>query len=224
MNDFELVVPPEELARYAAQLSAYAQGRGITLRPEGLGKGKLGLEAKLVLGLEPEPQPEPMGPYMRQSPVSPGYSGIGHGMTENQSRSFDASRTRRTPSETEPNAYRAEGNSRPTYGYQQANNSMGDGMDISHDSETEVSTDEDSTIKARSGSESEASEWGVGSTGDEGEGDGDGAETETEGEEDADDDVYDRRNARRQSSSSTGSLGRMGRTRGTPLGLERRQK
>lgn len=68
-------------------------------------------------------------------------------------------------------------------------------MDMTHDSETEVSTDEDSTIKARSGSESEASEWGPGSI----DGSEDGGETETEGEGDDeggdDDDVgfYERR-------------------------------
>lgn len=222
LNDFELVVPPEELARFAALLISYAQGRGITLRPEGLGKGRLGLEAKIVLGLEPEPLPEPMGPYMRQSPISPSYFGVSSGMMDNQSRGLDAYRARRTSSEVGSNTYGADSNPRSTYSYFQANNSMSDGMDISHDSETEVSTDEDSTIKARSGSESEASEWGVGSTGDEGEGDGDGAETETEGEEDADDDFYDRRNSRRLSSSSTGSQGRTGRARGTPPALERR--
>jgi len=105
------------------------------------------------------------------------------------------------------------GGSRVPYqtAYFHDNRSQSDSMDISHDSETEVSTDEDSTIKARSGSESEASEWGVESTGDEG--DGDGAETETEGEEVLIGSFNDR-NIRRPRSTS-GSR-RTGRIRGIP--------
>ena len=106
------------------------------------------------------------------------------------------------------------GGSRMAYqtAYFHDNRSQSDSMDISHDSETEVSTDEDSTIRARSGSESEASEWGVESTGDEG--DGDGAETETEGEEELIGSFNDR-NVRRPRSTSNGSR-RTGRIRGIP--------
>lgn len=200
LNDFALVIPPEELARYAAQLISYGQSKGIPLKPEGVGKGKLGKEAKIVLGLEPEPVPEPINspsPYLNHgfggmSPLSRGYNGMARS--------------------TGMNANGVNGGSRVPYqpgAYSHDNRSQSDGMDISHDSETEVSTDEDSTIKARSGSESEASEWGVGSTEDE----GDGAETETEGDEEANDSFNDR-NIRRPRSASSGSRGR--RIRGVP--------
>jgi len=92
-------------------------------------------------------------------------------------------------------------------------------MDVTHDSETEVSTDEDSTIKARSGSESEASEWGVGSTEDEGE--VDGGETETEGDDESDEDVgfYERRSSGNLARAD--SENRLGRSRGgTPGGTK----
>ncbi|KAG8797826.1 hypothetical protein FRC16_008499 [Serendipita sp. 398] len=212
LNDFQLVVPPEELARYAAQLIKYAQGRGMNLKPENLGKGKLGREAKIVLGLIPEPEPEPIP----TGPLSPsfvnGYDFMGPS-ERNHGSSFDRPRY---PYGRVPMAHPS------TNDYFHSSRLSGDGMDISHDSETEVSTDEDSTIKARSGSESEASEWGVGSTG--ADGDADGAETETEGEDEDDDEFHDRRNGRRLSSSSNGSHSRTGRLRGMPSAeMNRRQ-
>ncbi|KAG8834224.1 hypothetical protein FRC17_009370 [Serendipita sp. 399] len=211
LNDFQLVVPPEELARYAAQLIKYAQGRGMSLKPENLGKGKLGREAKIVLGLMPEPEPEPIP----TGPVSPSFTNGYHFMgSPERSQGLGYDRGRYSYGRV-PMAY-------PSNEHFHASRLSADGMDFSHDSETEVSTDEDSTIKARSGSESEASEWGVGSTGDEGE--GDGAETETEGEDENDEEYHDRRNGRRLSSSSNGSHNRIGRLRGMPSAdMNRRQ-
>lgn len=231
LNGFELVIPPEELARYAAQLIVYAQGRNIDLKPEGLGKGKIGYEAKVVLGLVPEPEPMPMSPIM-SSDFSGPPSGASYGGTDSAeqtrspttpSRLYNQTVSRPTSSNT---SWSGNGGFRANYGlpgYYQNNRSMGEGMDIAHDSETEVSTDEDSTIKARSGSESEASEWGVGSTGDEGEGDDTGAETETEGEDELHGDVHDR-NPTRHRSIGNGSRNASGRTRGVSpsLGVQQR--
>jgi hypothetical protein len=214
LNDFALVIPPEELARYAAQLIAYGQGRGVALKPEGVGKGKLGREAKIVLGLEPEPKSEPFNsPSIFLPSTSGSYSNGFGGIPSPPSKDYNG--VTRSGS-IDPAINGIHGGSRMPYqatAYFHENRSQSDGMDISHDSETEVSTDEDSTIKARSGSESEASEWGVGSTGDEG--DGDGVETETEGEEELNDSFNDR-DVRRPRSTGSGSRSRAGRIRGVP--------
>jgi hypothetical protein len=60
LNDFALVVPPEELSRYTTQLVNYAQNKNIDLTTRDLGKGKLSRKARIVLGLQEEdPVPEP---------------------------------------------------------------------------------------------------------------------------------------------------------------------
>jgi len=220
LNDFALVIPPEELARYAAQLIAYGQSRGIALKPEGVGKGKLGREAKIVLGLQPEPTPEPIndanGPLPSPPPSTSYHNGFGGAMTPS-AKVYGMGRS----GVNEPAAVNGStygGASRVAYPtgttYLHDNRSQSDSMEISHDSETEASTDEDSTIKARSGSESEASEWGVGSTGDEGE--GEGVETETEGEEELNHHHFHDRHIRRPTSTSGGPRSRTGRIRGVP--------
>lgn len=187
----------------------------MNLKPEGLGKGKLGREAKIVLGLEVEPEPEPDRVMETTTPSIPGSYVNGYGDV----RGYHHNNT--TRSTGTPGMYRSAYTSTS---YTHDNYS---GMDITHDSETEVSTDEDSTIKARSGSESEASEWGVGSTEDEGE--VDGGETETEGDDDdSDEDVgfYERRLS--GDLAQGGSESRTGRPRsGTPGGtkvMDRRQR
>lgn len=176
LNDFDLVVPPEELARYAAQLIAYGQSKGHTLVPEGLGKGKIGIEAKIVLGLEPERLSE----SVQHSPASLGYIN-GYNTSHYPMDSTSSMNYAGRPMSGRGGYYGTDTSSQHNApGYYHDNRSSSDIAD----SETEVSTDEDSTIRARSGSESEASEWGVdSSTGDE----GDGAETETEGDDDDDD-------------------------------------
>jgi hypothetical protein len=226
------VIPPEELARYAAQLTLYAQGRGIELKAEGLGKGKIGYEAKVVLGLVPEPEPILISPM----PPTPDYSTPQSGVQYRSVEGPDQTRSPTTPSRlynqgmprpsTSSASWGANGGFRANYGlpgYYHNNHSMGEGMDIAHDSETEVSTDEDSTIKARSGSESEASEWGVGSTGDEGEGEDTGAETETEGEDELHGDVHNR-NSTRSRSTDNGSRPATGRSHGVSPPSDVRQR
>ena len=60
LNDFTLVVPPEELSRYATQLVSYAQNKNIDLAARDLGTGRLSRRAKIVLGLQEEdPVTEP---------------------------------------------------------------------------------------------------------------------------------------------------------------------
>lgn len=65
LNDFTLVVPPEELSRYATQLVNYAQNKNIDLAARDLGKGKLSRRARIVLGLQEEdavPEPPSLPP------------------------------------------------------------------------------------------------------------------------------------------------------------------
>ena len=72
LNDFTLVVPPEELSRYATQLINYAQSKNIDLAARDLGKGMLSRGARIVLDLQEEdPAPEPLAlppPRLANSP------------------------------------------------------------------------------------------------------------------------------------------------------------
>jgi hypothetical protein len=205
LNDFALVIPPEELSRYAAQLIAYGQSKGHNLVPEGLGKGKIGIEAKIVLGMEPERPPE----SVLHSPASLGYIN-GHNTSQYPMDSTRSMNYGDRPMSGRGGYYGTDMSSQP--GYYHDNRSSSDIAD----SETEVSTDEDSTIRARSGSESEASEWGVdSSTGDE----GDGAETETEGEDDEDDeDVIGHRAHRFTRAATVGAVNSSSSSAGARMG------
>lgn len=137
LNDFTLVVPPEELSRYATQIISYAQNKNIDLAARDLGKGKLSRRARIVLGLQEEdPVPEPLTP-----PPPPQW----------------------------PNGHPAHAHHEHTIprGYGDPSAWSGhvlhgsDGMDVipapDSEAETELSTDDEPTIRAGSETASESS-------------------------------------------------------------------
>lgn len=134
LNDFTLVVPPEELSRYATQLVNYAQNKNIDLAARDLGTGKLSRRARIVLGLQEEdavPEP-PILPPPRWTNVHPAQ----HEQTLPRGYGDTAALSGHTP-----------------YG--------SDGMDVipapDSEAETELSTDDEPTIRAGSETASESS-------------------------------------------------------------------
>ena len=134
LNDFTLVVPPEELSRYATQLVNYAQNKDIDFAARDLGTGKLSRRARIVLGLQEEdavPEP-PILPPPRWTNVHPAQH-----------------------EHTLPRGYgdTAAWSGHTFYG--------SDGMDVTpapdSEAETELSTDDEPTIRAGSETASESS-------------------------------------------------------------------
>jgi hypothetical protein len=134
LNDFTLVVPPEELSRYATQLVNYAQNKNIDLAARDLGRGKLSRRARIVLGLQEEdPVPEP-------PTLPPPQWSNGH------------------PVHHEHTIPRAYGDSSAWSGHVLHGS---DGMEVipapDSEAETELSTDDEPTIRAGSETASESS-------------------------------------------------------------------
>ena len=140
LNDFALVVPPEELSRYATQLVSYAQNKNIELAARDLGKGKMSRRARIVLGLQEEdPVSEP--PAL---PSPPPQRPNGH------------------PAHHEHNAIpRGYGDPSAWSGRHVLPPGGPDGMDVipapDSEAETELSTDDEPTIRAGSETASESS-------------------------------------------------------------------
>lgn len=135
LNDFALVVPPEELSRYATQLVGYAQNKNIDLAARDLGKGKMSRRARIVLGLQeedPAPEPPTLPPPQRPN---------GH------------------PAHHEHTIPRGYGDPSAWSGRHVLHGS--DGMDVTpapdSEAETELSTDDEPTIRAGSETASESS-------------------------------------------------------------------
>lgn len=145
LNDFTLVVPPEELSRYATQLVNYAQNKNIDLAARDLGKGKLSRRARIVLDLQEEdpiPEPPTLLPLRSQSQWTNGHP-VAH-------------------EHTIPRGYgdRLAWSGHVLHG----SGSGSDGMDVTPaapdseaEAETELSTDDEPTIRAGSETASESS-------------------------------------------------------------------
>jgi len=134
LNDFTLVVPPEELSRYATQLVNYAQNKNIDLAARDLGTGKLSRRARIVLGLQeedsvPEPPTLPPPQWAKVHPVHHEHN-IPRGYSD--------------PSAWSGHVLHSS-----------------DGMDVTpapdSEAETELSTDDEPTIRAGSETASESS-------------------------------------------------------------------
>ena len=138
LNDFTLVVPPEELSRYATQLVNYAQNKNIDLVARDLGMGRLSRRARIVLGLQEE---EPVAGSPALSPALP----------LPQWTNVHAAH----PEHTIPRGY---GDTSAWSGHVLHGS---DGMDViptpDSEAETELSTDDEPTIRAGSETASESS-------------------------------------------------------------------
>lgn len=134
LNDFTLVVPPEELSRYATQLVNYAQNKNIDLAARDLGMGRLSRRARIVLGLQEE---EPVAESSALSP--PQWTNVHSAHSEH----------------TIPRGY---GDTSAWSGHVLHGS---DGMDVipapDSEAETELSTDDEPTIRAGSETASESS-------------------------------------------------------------------
>jgi hypothetical protein len=134
LNDFTLVVPPEELSRYATQLINYAQNKNIDLAARNLGKGKLSRGARIVLGLQEE------DPVSEPPTLPPPRWPNGHAVHQEH---------------TIPRGY---GDPSAWSGHVLHGS---DGMDVTpapdSEAETELSTDDEPTIRAGSETASESS-------------------------------------------------------------------